>query len=156
MLRIISELRSRVMAYRVIVAALVLSLSGVGMAWAEDLVVVVNSQAPVQELTPKEVKDIFLGDKTFWGDVKIVPVGYVDGATIQNDFLDKVANISENVYKTYWIKRIFREGGTPPKKAATAEEALSTIGRTPGGVGFVYAGQAAGASNVREVLRVSN
>jgi len=67
-----------------------------------------------------------------------------------------VVNISENVYKTYWIKRIFREGGTPPRKAASAEEALSIVSRTAGAVGFVYASQLAGATNVREVLRVSN
>jgi len=65
-------------------------------------------------------------------------------------------NISENVYKTYWIKRIFREGGTPPKKAGTAEEVLSIISRNPGAVGFVYGSQLAGATNVREVLRVPN
>lgn len=156
MLKMGSELRSRVMAYRVIALALALWLGGVGAAWAEDLVVVVNSQAPVEKLTAKEVKDIFLGETVFWGEVKIVPVGYVDGASIQNDFLDKVVNISENVYKTYWIKRIFREGGTPPRKAASAEAALGAIALSPGAIGFVYASQMAGATNVREVLRVSN
>jgi len=144
------------MGYRAIAAALALWLMGVGIAWADDLVVVVNSQAPVQQLTNQDVKEIFLGEKTFWGDVHIVPVGYVDGAAIQSEFLDKVINISENVYKTYWIKRIFREGGTPPRKAATAEEALSMISRNPGAVGFVYGSQLAGATNVREVLRVAN
>ena len=144
------------MGYRAIAAALALWLSGVGIAWADDLVVVVNSQAPVQQLTDKDVKEIYLGEKAYWGDVRIVPVGYVDGASIQNEFLDKVVNISENVYKTYWIKRIFREGGTPPKKAATPEEALSIISRNPGAVGFVYGSQMAGATNVREVLRVPN
>lgn len=144
------------MGYRAIAAALVLWLAGVGVAWADDLVVVVNDQAPVQKLSNRDVKDIFLGETAYWGDVRIVPVGYVDGAAIQNQFLDKVVNISENVYKTYWIKRIFREGGTPPKKAATPEEALSIISRNPGAVGFVYASQLAGATNVREVLRVAN
>ena len=144
------------MGYRAIAAALALWLMGVGIAWADDLVVVVNSQAPVQQLTNQDVKEIFLGEKAYWGDVHIVPVGYVDGAAIQSEFLDKVINISENVYKTYWIKRIFREGGTPPKKAATPEEALSIISRNPGAVGFVYGSQMAGATNVREVLRVPN
>jgi ABC-type phosphate transport system substrate-binding protein len=156
MLRFGPEMRSKLMGIRVIAAALALWFAGAGVAWADDLVVVVNSQAPVQKLTDKDIKDIFLGEKGFWGDVKIVPVGYVDGAPIQNEFLDKVVNISENVYKTYWIKRIFREGGTPPKKAASAEEALSIVSRNPGAVGFVYASQLAGATNVREVLRVRN
>jgi ABC-type phosphate transport system substrate-binding protein len=144
------------MGYRAFAVALALWLGGVGIAWADDLVVVVNDQAPVKQMTAREVKDVFLGETSYWGDVRIQPVGYVDGAAIQNQFLDKVVNISENVYKTYWIKRIFREGGTPPKKAATPEEALSIISRNPGAVGFVYASQLSGATNVREVLRVAN
>jgi ABC-type phosphate transport system substrate-binding protein len=137
-----------------VAVTLVLLLSASGVARAEELVVVVNATAPVQSLTPKDVKEIFLGETAYWGDVKIVPIGYVDGAAVQNDFLNRVVRVTENVYKTYWIKRIFREGGTPPRKVGSTAEALTTIARTPGGIGFVYASQLAGATDVREVLRV--
>jgi len=141
-------------AFRWLVLTLALFLTGTGLARAEELVVVVNAGAPVQNLTPKQVKEIFLGETAYWGDVKIVPIGYVDGATVQNDFLDRVVHVTENVYKTYWIKRIFREGGTPPRKVGTAAEVLATVGRTSGGVGFVYASQLGETAEVREVLRV--
>jgi hypothetical protein len=139
---------------RWITLALVLLLASAGMARAEELVVVVNAKAPVQTLTARDVKEVFLGETAFWGDVKIVPIGYVDGAAVQNDFLDRVVHVTENVYKTYWIKRIFREGGTPPRKVGTAAEALSAVARSRGGIGFVYASDLAGASGVREVMRV--
>jgi len=118
--------------------------------------VVVNAKAPVQSLSAKEVKEIFLGETAYWGDVKIVPIGYVDGATVQTDFLDRVVHVTENVYKTYWIKRIFREGGTPPRKVGSAAEALTAVSRSPGGIGFVYASELGGATDVREVLRVAD
>ncbi|MBI5137909.1 MAG: hypothetical protein HZA24_11330 [Nitrospirae bacterium] len=136
--------------------AIGLLLFGASAAWAEDIVVVVNANAPVQSLTEQNIKDIYLGEQTFWKDVKISPVGYQDGVALQSSFLDKVVKTSENVYKTYWIKRIFREGGVPPSKANSPEEALRTVGSTQGGITYVPASALAGASNVREVFRVSN
>jgi len=141
---------------RWVMLALALLLAGAGVARAEELVVVVNAKAPVQSLSAKEVKEIFLGETAYWGDVKIVPIGYVDGATVQTDFLDRVVHVTENVYKTYWIKRIFREGGTPPRKVGSAAEALTAVSRSPGGIGFVYASELGGATDVREVLRVAD
>jgi ABC-type phosphate transport system substrate-binding protein len=141
-------------ASRWVFLALALLLVGAGAARAEELVVIVNDKAPVQSVTAKDVKEIFLGEITFWGDLKIVPVGYVDGAAVETDFLERVVRVTENVYKTYWIKRIFREGGTPPRKVGSAAEALTAVARTPGGIGFVYASELAGATGVREVLRV--
>lgn len=146
--------RSAAVASRWVLLTFALLLAGAGMARAEELVVIVNSKAPVQSVTAKDVKEIFLGEMAFWGDVKIVPVGYVDGAAVETDFLDRVVHVTENVYKTYWIKRIFREGGTPPRKVGSAAEALTNVARTPGAIGFVYASQLAGATDVREVLRV--
>jgi ABC-type phosphate transport system substrate-binding protein len=135
-------------------AALAWVLLAAAPVRAEDLVVVVNEKAPVTRLSPQEVKEIYLGEAAYWGEIKIVPVSYADGAAIHGDFLRRVLRISENAFKTYWIKRIFREGGAPPRKLGSAAELLATIARTPGGVGYVYAGQMAGASGVREVLRV--
>jgi ABC-type phosphate transport system substrate-binding protein len=146
--------RSAAAASRRILLTLAVLLAGAGVVRAEDLVVIVNDKAPVKSVTAKEVKEIFLGEMTFWGDLKIVPIGYVDGAAVETDFLERVVRVTENVYKTYWIKRIFREGGTPPRKVGGAAEALATLARTPGGIGFVYASELAGATNVREVLRV--
>jgi ABC-type phosphate transport system substrate-binding protein len=144
------------MAKHVLTWALGLLLFGASAAWAEDIVVVVNSQASVSSLTEQDVKDIYLGETTYWGDTRITAVGYQDGTTIQGSFLDKVMKTSENVYKTYWIKRIFREGGVPPSKAGSPDEALRTVGNNAGGITYVPASAMAGASGVKEVFRVTN
>jgi len=136
-------------------AALAWVLLAAAPVRAEDLVVVVNEKAPVTHLTPQEVKEIYLGEAAYWGEVKIVPLSYADGAAIHGDFLHRVLNISENAFKTFWIKRIFREGGAPPRKMGGPAELLATVARSPGAVGYVYADQLAGATGVREVLRVS-
>ena len=144
------------MAKRALMWAFGLLLFGASAVWAEDIVVVVNDKAPVQSLTEQDIKDIYLGETGFWGSTAIKPIGYQDGTSIQSSFLDKVIKTSENVYKTYWIKRIFREGGVPPAKAATPEEALRDVSSNVGGITYVPASALSGASGVREVFRVAN
>jgi len=144
------------MAKRALSWALGLLLFGASAAWAEDIVVVVNSQSPVSSLSEQDIKDIYLGELTYWGDTRIAPVGYQDGTSLQGLFLDNIIKTSENVYKTYWIKRIFREGGVPPSKAASPEAALQTVGGNKGGITYVPASALSGASGVKEVFRVAN
>lgn len=124
-------------------------------AWAADLVVVVNANAPVEDLSVGDVRDIYLGEKTYWEGVRIVPVGYMDGSPRQTEFLERVLAITENRFKTHWIKRIFREGGVPPRKAVTPDEAASLILRTPGGIGFFRAGEVENRTGLKVVFRVS-
>ena len=81
-----------------------MALTHVSTAQAEDIVVVVNGSAPVERLTDREIKDIYLGEKAFWGKVKIIPVSYRSRASLQNEFLRKVVKIAPDNFKKYWIK----------------------------------------------------
>lgn len=135
--------------------AAVLLFSGAASAWAEEIVIVVNTQAPPQILTVDEVKDIYLGTLTFWGETKVAPIGFPERTAIQSDFLERVLEMTEREFKTYWVKRIFREGGTPPKIVTSLQEGLEYITRTPGGMGYFRAKDVEGQKGLREVLRVS-
>ncbi|MFQ5508701.1 MAG: hypothetical protein ACE5FN_05095 [Leptospirillia bacterium] len=137
----------------VLVAGLVL-LGGSGWAAAEEISVVVNAQSPVETMSIDEVRSIYMGETTFWGDVHIIPISYHEGSPLLSSFLERVIRTTENVYKTYWIRRIFREGGIPPRKAVNVESALELIARNNGGIGFVYSGSANLGPNVRVVLRI--
>ncbi len=135
--------------------AAVFFLAGAASSWAGEIVMVVNAQAPTSALSTDEVKQIYLGTLTFWGEVKIAPTGFPEGTSIQSDFLRRVLGMSERDFKIYWIKRIFREGGTPPKNVTSLQEGLEYITRTPGGMGYFRAKDIAGRSDLREVLRVT-
>ena len=145
-----SRMRASICAW-----AIVLCLTGAASAWAGEIVVVVSAGAPVGTVSVDEVKEIYLGTLTFWGEVKVAPVGFPEGTSIQNDFLRQVMDMSERNFKTYWIKRIFREGGTPPKNVTSRQEGLEYISRTPGGIGYFRPQDVAGRSDLREVLRVT-
>ena len=86
------------------------------------------------ELTPEEVKEIFLGEVQFAGGMKLQPV---DNASVQADFLARVLKMSGTRYQSAWTKKAFRDGlNAPPVKASDAE-VLGFVKSSPGAIGYV-------------------
>ncbi|MDH4228416.1 MAG: hypothetical protein OEW11_01565 [Nitrospirota bacterium] len=123
-------------------------------ARAVEVVVITNREAPVDPLTKVQLRNIYLGEITFWGNTRLTPVTYQHETPLQISFFQQVVGISANAFKTYWIKRIFREGGIPPQRVNSVDEAIRLVGDTPGAVGYVPVGAAADHPKVREVLRI--
>jgi len=115
-------------------AALCLLLVGVSRpSTAEPLYVVCNSAV---SLTPRELRDVFLGEKQFAGTVRLKPA---DNVAAQEAFLAKVLMMELAKYTTTWIKKSFRDGINPlPSKAGNAA-ALEYVRKEPGACSYVSA-----------------
>lgn len=100
-------------------------------ARAGDLYVIANSGTPVSR---GDVREIFLGEKTLDGAVKLVPV---DNATAQEEFLAKVMKMEASKYTASWTKKTFRDGVSPPPIKGGDAEVIQFVKTTPGGVGYV-------------------
>lgn len=85
-------------------------------------------------LTDSDVKEIFLGDKTFTGSTKLVPV---DNASVRDGFLSKVLAMKAAKYESIWTKKAFRDAINPPKVLMSDTEVIDYVKRTPGAVGYV-------------------
>jgi hypothetical protein len=101
------------------------------MAQAGEVFVIANASL---ELTPEEVKEIFLGEVQFAGAMKLLPV---DNASVQADFLARVLKMTGTRYQGAWTKKAFRDGlNAPPVKASDAE-VLGFVKSSPGAIGYV-------------------
>ena len=110
----------------------VVALAGAcAAAQAADVFVVANASL---ELTPEEVKEIFLGEVQFAGAMKLLPV---DNASAKAEFLARVLKMSSSKYQGAWTKKAFRDGlNAPPLKASDAE-VLGFVKSNPGAIGYV-------------------
>jgi ABC-type phosphate transport system substrate-binding protein len=98
---------------------------------AGDIVVISNSGIVI---SADEVRDIFLGEKQFAGDTKLV---VVDNAALQAGFLVKFMHMDIAKYNGIWTKKSFRDGLTPPAVKSGDAEVFEYVKRTPGAVGYV-------------------
>lgn len=114
-----------------IFSASILALCLVQSANAGDVVVISNQEATI---SAEDIKDIFLGEKQFAGNIKLV---VVDNASAQGAFLSKFMQMDVTKYNNIWTKKSFRDGLTPPAVKSGDAEVTEYIKRTPGAIGYV-------------------
>jgi hypothetical protein len=89
---------------------------------------------PDLNLTPGDIREIYLGDKEFSGSQRIIPI---DNQAAQAEFAAKVLTMNINRYNSLWTKKAFRDALNPPAVKATDIEVLEYVKRTHGAVGYM-------------------
>lgn len=89
---------------------------------------------PGNSLSSAEIKEVFLGEKTFSGSTKLVPI---DNAAAREVFLNKALGLNGPKYESIWVKKGFRDAILPPKVLSNDAEVVDFVKRTPGAVGYV-------------------
>ena len=113
----------------VLLAALV--FLGGELAHGSDIFIIARADI---KLSLDDIRDIYLGDKEFSGNVRLVPV---DNQAAQGEFVAKTLAMSVDRYNTLWTKKAFRDGLNPPAVKATDTEVLEFVKQTRGAVGYV-------------------
>ena len=100
-------------------------------AWAGDVYVIAG---PGVNVSADEIRDIFMDEKQFAGNVKLVPI---DNTAVQANFLPKVTRLDAEKYTTIWVKKGFREGLRPPMMRGGDAESIRAAKSAPGAIGYV-------------------
>ena len=112
-----------------VVVTVLAALMAQGTAWAGEVIA-----HPSVNLSPDEVRDVFLGEKQLAGDLRLIPV---DNSAIQAEFLAKVLQTDAKKYAARWTKKTFREGITAPAVKGSDAEVTAYVRGTPGAIGYV-------------------
>jgi len=91
---------------------------------------------PSVSISDDEVREVYLGEKQFVGELKLVPI---DNTAVQGLFLSRVLRMTPARYETAWIKKSFREGLAIPPVRSSNSETVEFVRRTPGAVGYIVA-----------------
>jgi len=113
-----------------IALAVLLSL-GCGSASGADIYVIAG---PDVKLSVEDVRELYLGDKEFSGEVRLVPV---DNQAALSEFVVKALGMNPQRYNILWVKKAFRDALNPPAVKAGDFEVLEFVKRTRGAVGYV-------------------
>lgn len=109
-------------------------------AIAEEYLVVVNSSAGVSELDRKQVREIYLGTRSYWeNSTRIRPALMAESSEVQ-EFLDENLGKSEEGFKSFWRRKLFAGKGIPPVTFENREELLKFVSSQSGAIGVVSKG----------------
>ena len=126
------------------------------IAFAENIVVIVNEKSPVlsenkSSLDAKEVKDIYLGKTKFWKGALIKAVNQKDKALLAS-FIEKICNMHVPDYQVYWVKLELEVGISSPKVMETSKDVLRFVQYEKNAIGYVLESEVLDAPGVKIVL----
>lgn len=104
-------------------------------AAAQNILVVVRTDAPLATLSRGEVADLFLGRSS--PGISMTPLDQRDDR-LRERFYRTVADMSPQSVRAYWAKRVFTGRGRPPQ-LLTEEEATRALAANPAVVTYVPA-----------------
>lgn len=116
-------------------AILLLALLTAPPARTSDFVVIANRSLSGVEITPSDVKQIFLGVKTRLSGRHVEPVIARSGG-IHRQFVAALGK-TESGFQNYCRMLVFTGKGSAPKSFATADEIVDYVARTEGAIGYV-------------------
>jgi ABC-type phosphate transport system substrate-binding protein len=108
-----------------------------GAARAQDVIIVVNRDVQVSQISSADLRDIFTGVKSRFRDgSRVVPV-VMKGGPAHEVFLRNHIRQSPEEFRTAWRKAVFT-GQAGMLKAFDSEDALvEFVAATPGAIGYV-------------------
>ena len=103
------------------------------------LVVIVNTQNPVNELAVGDLRRILLGETTRWPDGRRITVAMRESDQAERDaMLRLVCNMSDQDFTRYLLHATFRGAlQSTPKVLATATGVRRFVFNVPGAIGYV-------------------
>jgi len=112
-------------------------------AAAEKLLVVVHKDSPIAVISKNDVKNIFLGNVTFWGDnVPLVPiVRDVRTAAGQALFAD-LLNMAPTRFRQYWQSRQLAGRGVAPQTTERLPATIERVAAARGAISVIVASEA--------------
>ncbi|MBU0991887.1 MAG: substrate-binding domain-containing protein [Proteobacteria bacterium] len=123
---------------------LMLCLTGcVGMfaimheAYAGEVVIIANKDAPTDNLDQDAIKKIFLGNIINWENNEVIMVVLSGDKEIHDAFLKKYIKRTSSQFQNVWRQNLFTGKGAMSKTLKDSNAVVDYISNTQGSIGYV-------------------
>jgi ABC-type phosphate transport system substrate-binding protein len=100
--------------------------SSPGMAADDTLVIIANKAVPQDNITPSELKQIFLRQRAHWrGGGKIVAMNAKPGTLARKAFQKKVLGMDYSAERAFWEEQKIKTGLIPPLSSPMSKRRCS-------------------------------
>ena len=103
---------------------------------ASQYAIVVNQKSTLEELTLKQIKDLFLMKRHFVNTHKLIPVNATSSLALRKAFNAKFLKMQEERLNEYWIKKHF-QGITPPPTQSSERSIKLFVKNVEGAIGYL-------------------
>jgi hypothetical protein len=147
------ERRAVLSTLRLGLIVLSLTLAAALRADERQIVLVVNTNSPVLELNPIEIRKLFLGLPVQRDNRPLVPVRNSSDRQLEQVFLQDVVAMSQSAYDRRILAHTLQHGSPRPLDLQSRDQVLAKLYSDRFAVSYVWIDDAAGNPRLR-VLRV--
>jgi len=119
---------------KILFAALFCILSLNSFVFAEEILIIVNNNGPLVNISDEDIKKVYKGEKRFEAGVKIIPVE-LEG--IKDQFLTSFIGTTSKDYRVHWTKKVFQDGIQPPATMPSIDDVVELVKMENGAIGYV-------------------
>lgn len=103
-----------------------------------DPLIVANTSSQQQNLSLRELRNLFTMKKRFWANESEVTVFVLPNDHPTHDrFCKKLLNIFPHQLQSIWYRKIYTGTGQGPNQIDDAPSLLAAIAETPGAIGYI-------------------
>ena len=103
-----------------------------------SVVVIVNLENEIDDISSVELKRIYLGKINYWDNKEIILKATLKtGSSLQEFWLSSVLEVTIREYQQIWLKNIFTGKADPPESFATVKKLIEFVRENPEAIGFV-------------------
>ncbi len=111
--------------------------------------VAVNSKSGVSSLSGQQIKNIYLGEQTFWENGKRIHAARLsDEDPLTLDFIKTALSLSLAEFLQNWRHKLFSGRALPPKKVESTAGMIAYLEHTEGAIGYLPKDSKAHSENV--------
>ena len=96
-----------------------------------------NPSSPVDRLTRKEIKNIYLGNQITWSDGSEIKVGIQRTYSILEEFARDYLQKTPDQFESYWLMKVFTGEGKYPVFFKSEAKMIEYIRETKTAIGYV-------------------
>jgi len=123
------------MRYQIIIIIVLLLMPVSAVA---DIVVIVNSNNDITELTRRQVVDLYMGRTSFFPNgKKLQRYDQPINSTVRADFYFRMTQKPIAAINAYWARLLFTGRAAPPRVVSDHLEILEIVEKNPDAIGYL-------------------
>jgi ABC-type phosphate transport system substrate-binding protein len=130
-----------------------MNLIALSQSVSAELVIIVNADNPVEQLSREEVIDIYMGRNThFPGGNAAQPIDQATDAPIREEYYQKLHHKNTAQVKAFWARLRFSGRATPPQALSNAQMINTEVVNNKAAIAYVDSKDASNKTKI--VLRL--
>ena len=107
---------------------------------AKDMIVVTSTTSGIQNISQKQIKEIFLKKRNFIGEAEVIAINLSASEPTRIDFEEKILNMDRTELAAYWAGQHY-QGISPPVTQKSQISLKAFLKNVKGAIGYMEKSQ---------------